>query len=89
MGHFKGSSYANLMFENGIILTTITTTRTTTAPTTHTIITEKNHLCYFCLSTMVKVSQLFAGVKLWSNLISNPLVHITGVVAASRPHISS
>ena len=69
MDYFKESSYANLLFKNGTILTTITTTtniptRKTTTATSHTIVAKKNHLCYLCLlSTMGKVSRLLVGLE--------------------------
>ena len=50
MGHFRESSYAYLLFKNGTILTTMTTT--TTIPTrktatTHTIIARKDIFAIF------------------------------------------
>ena len=61
MAHFKESSYANLLFKNGTVLTTITTT--TTTPTKKQT-TTKNHLRYCCpLSTMRKVSWLLVGLE--------------------------
>ena len=51
MGHFRESSYANIFFKNGTILTTTTSTTSIHKgkATTATINAKKTHLHYFCL----------------------------------------
>ena len=68
MGHFKESSYANLLFKNCIILTTITiTTNIPTKnlhPSQHTPSSPKKHLRHFCLLSKIgKESQLLVGLE--------------------------
>ena len=84
-------------FKNGTILSTNTyTTSINKGKATTATINAKKHLCYFCLlHPKGKGSPLLKGLEssFWGQigveLNSNPLVHNTGVVAASRPHITS
>ena len=91
-----GSSYAYLLFENGTILTTITSTTSIHKGKAIATINANKYLryCYICYMSRGRYTyfqkgyRAHDGVKLRQNSIYNKLVHTTGVLATSGPHIN-